>query len=170
MTELAVIFFFFKEHETASEMQKQVNNSYLQLFMRESSTAAMLDIDRLPHVSDVDAVALFDWMSGKRSFSSQDVSGQRWIKSCSAGYVTELQLNADGSLEEYTLFNRRPARGFWRLEQGILELEIEKDGNRYQSRVIANKSFNIHSAIEYKNGELHAYLKLAQVMPVARSA
>lgn len=91
-------------------MQKQVNNSYLQLFMRESATAAMLDIDQLPHVSDVDAVALFDWMSSKRSFSAGDVAGQRWIKSCSAGYITEVQLHADGTLEEFTLFNRQPTR------------------------------------------------------------
>ncbi|MEI8609461.1 hypothetical protein P4S70_10765 [Enterovibrio sp. Hal110] len=47
-------------------MQKQVNSSYLQLFMRESSTAALLDIEQLPDMSDVDAIALFDWMSGKR--------------------------------------------------------------------------------------------------------
>ncbi|WP_028021662.1 hypothetical protein [Enterovibrio calviensis] len=151
-------------------MPKQVNSSYLQLFMRESDTAAMLDIDRLPDVSDVDAIALFDWMSSKRSFSTADVSGQRWIKTCSAGYITELFLHTDGSLEEFTLFNRLPTKGSWKLEQGVLDIEIFKGSNTYRSRVIANKSVNIHSAIEYKNGELHSYLKLAHIMPVAQSA
>ncbi|MDD1795414.1 hypothetical protein L4D06_21290 [Enterovibrio makurazakiensis] len=151
-------------------MPKQVNSSYLQLFMRESDTAAMLNIEQLPDVSDVDAIALFDWMSSKRSFSNADVSGQRWIKTCSAGYVTELFLHLDGSLEEYTLFNRLPTKGSWKLEQGVLDIEIIKGNNIYQSRVIANKSVNIHSAIEYKNGELHSYLKLAHIMPVAQSA
>ncbi|USH04919.1 hypothetical protein K6Q96_24785 [Grimontia kaedaensis] len=151
-------------------MQKQVNSSYLQLFLRESGTAAMLNIEQLPDVSDVDAIALFDWMSSKRSFSASEVRGQRWIKTCSAGYVTELLLNEDGTLEEFTLFNRLPTKGWWKLEQGVLDLEILKNDNTYRSRVIANKSVNIHSAIEYKNGELHSYLKLAQVMPVAQSA
>ncbi|CZF80847.1 hypothetical protein GCE9029_02231 [Grimontia celer] len=151
-------------------MQKQVNSSYLQLFLRESGTAAMLNIEQLPDVSDVDAIALFDWMSSKRSFSASEVRGQRWIKTCSAGYVTELLLNEDGTLEEFTLFNRLPTKGWWKLEQGVLDLEIVKNDNTYRSRVIANKSVNIHSAIEYKNGELHSYLKLAQVMPVAQSA
>ncbi|AMG28924.1 hypothetical protein AL542_00265 [Grimontia hollisae] len=150
-------------------MQKQINSSYLQLFMRESATAAMLDIEQLPEVSEVDAIALFDWMSGKRPFSASDVKGQRWIKTCSAGYVTELLLNEDGTLEEFTLFNRLPAKGWWKLEQGVLDLDIVKNNNTYRSRVIANKSVNIHSAIEYKNGKLHAYLKLAQVMPVVQS-
>ncbi|WP_407334361.1 hypothetical protein [Enterovibrio sp. 27052020O] len=151
-------------------MQKQVNSSYLQLFMRESGTAAMLDIEQLPDVSDVDAIALFDWMSSKRSFSTSEVRGQRWIKTCSAGYITELFLHADGSLEEYTLFNRRPTKGHWKLEQGVLDIEITKGSNKYRSRVIANKSVNIHSAIEYKNNALHSYLKLVQIMPVAQSA
>ncbi|WP_394208855.1 hypothetical protein [Enterovibrio calviensis] len=151
-------------------MQKQVNSSYLQLFMRESGTAAMLDTEQLPDVSDVDAIALFDWMASKRSFSTSEVRGQRWIKSCSAGYITELLLHADGSLEEHTLFNRLPTTGCWKLEQGVLDIEITKGSNKYRSRVIANKSVNIHSAIEYKNNELHSYLKLAQVMPVAKSA
>lgn len=151
-------------------MQNQVNSSYLQLFLRESGTAAMLDIEQLPDVSDVDAIALFDWMSSKRSFSVSEVKGQRWIKTCSAGYVTELLLKEDGTLEEFTLFNRLPTKGWWKLEQGVLDLEIVKHDNTYRSRVIANKSVNIHSAIEYKNDELHSYLKLAQVMPVAQSA
>ncbi|WP_325895115.1 hypothetical protein [Grimontia sp. NTOU-MAR1] len=150
-------------------MQKQVNSSYLQLFLRESGTAAMLNIEQLPDVSDVDAIALFDWMSSKRSFSASEVKGHRWIKTCSAGYVTELLLNEDGTLEEFTLFNRLLTKGWWKLEQGVLDLEIVKNDNTYRSRVIANKSVNIHSAIEYKNGALHSYLKLAQVMPVARS-
>ncbi|KXF82375.1 hypothetical protein [Enterovibrio coralii] len=151
-------------------MQKQVNNAYLQLFMRESKTAAMLTLDKLPDVSDVDAIALFDWMASKRSFSASELKGHRYIKTCSAGYITELCLNDDGTLDEYTLFNRLPTVGTWKLEQGILELEIRKGDNTYHSRVIANKAVNIHSAIEYKNGELHSYLKLAQVMPVAESA
>lgn len=155
---------------TTQLMQKQVNSSYLQLFMRESSTAALLDIEQLPDMSDVDAIALFDWMSGKRPFTHQEVSGQRWIKSCSAGYVTELFLHHDGTLEEFTLFNRLPTKGSWKLEQGVLDLDITKGDNTYRSRVIANKSVNIHSAIEYKNGELHAYLKIAHVVPVAKSA
>nr|WP_244556729.1 hypothetical protein [Enterovibrio nigricans] len=137
--------------------------------MRESKTAAMLTLDKLPDVSDVDAIALFDWMASKRSFSGSELKGHRYIKSCSAGYVTELCLHENGTLEEYTLFNRLPTKGTWKLEQGILDLEIMKGGNTYNSRVIANKAVNIHSAIEYKNTDLHAYVKLAQVMPVTES-
>ncbi|RXJ71898.1 hypothetical protein CS022_19275 [Veronia nyctiphanis] len=147
-------------------MPQQVNASLLQLYFRESETAAFIDHTDLPALSDQDMPGFFGWMASKRHFQSEDVSGQSYIKTCSAGYVTEITFNADGTLAEFTLFNRFPTKGQWRIEQGALEIEIEKGSNRYHARVIANKYSNIHSAIEYKNGGLHAYLKLAQVKPV----
>ncbi|MFD2176117.1 hypothetical protein [Veronia pacifica] len=146
-------------------MPEQVNASLLQLYFRESGSAAFLDHDELPALNDSDMPDFFNWMASKRHFVESDVSGQTWIKTCSAGYITEVYFHPDGRLEELTLFSRLATSGRWLIQRGALEIFIEKDTNRYHSRVIANKTTNIHSAIEYKNDELHAYLKLAQVKP-----
>lgn len=52
--------------------------------------------------------------------------------------------------------------GCWQLVDGVIEIEIIKDDNCYRCAVYANRDTSIHSAIEYKNDELHSYLKLIQ--------
>jgi hypothetical protein len=61
------------------------------------------------------------------------------------------------------LFDRFETQGHWLLKSGLLQVEINKGDNRYQFDVVACKDLNIHSAVEYKNQELHSYLKLVQV-------
>lgn len=56
-------------------------------------------------------------------------------------------------------------RGTWFLADGILHVKIVKGNNRYSFGVVGNADVNIHSAVEHKNEELHAYLKLAQIKP-----
>lgn len=83
-------------------------------------------------------------------------------KTCTAGYITELIFSQNGSLIEFTLFERLKTVGHWELIDGLLYISIFKNENQYDFVVVANSSVNIHSAIEYKNNELHSYLKLAQ--------
>ncbi|KZX70009.1 hypothetical protein A3712_09610 [Vibrio sp. HI00D65] len=59
-------------------------------------------------------------------------------------------------------FNRFKTVGRWQLKDGLLHAEITKGDNRYEFAVVARADLNIHSAVEYKNGELHLYLKLVQ--------
>ncbi|MGF1687268.1 hypothetical protein L4C36_11330 [Photobacterium japonica] len=138
----------------------------LQLFYRESARVRLLELDALPQPEAEEQQALNLWLATKRNFHHDEIASQRWIKSCSAGYITELVLYPNGTLEEFTLFKREKTVGEWQLVDGILELRIEKGANAYQCAVVANQDSSIHSAIEYKNGELHAYLKLAQMRPL----
>ncbi|PSW20625.1 hypothetical protein C9I98_07180 [Photobacterium sanctipauli] len=147
-------------------MSEKKTQQLLQLFYRESARVRLLDLDALPAPDGEEQLALNDWLTTKRQFSSDEITTQHWIKTCCAGYITEVKLHPDGSLEEYTLFNRLPTTGNWQLVDGAIELSIFKGDNHYRSVVFANKNSSIHSAIEYKNGELHAYLKLAQTRPL----
>lgn len=137
----------------------------LQLFYRESARVRLLALDALPQPEAEEQQALNQWLATKRNFQRSEVAAQRWIKTCSAGYITELILHPNGSLEEFTLFKREKTHGEWQLVDGLIELYIEKGDNTYRCAVVANQGSSIHSAIEYKNGELHAYLKLAQMRP-----
>ncbi|KLV04041.1 hypothetical protein ABT56_15555 [Photobacterium aquae] len=138
----------------------------LQLYYRESERVRLLPLDALPE-PDKNEQADFDvWLGMKRSFNRAEVTAQVWIKSCSAGHVTELYLYPDGRLEEYTLFKRIRTIGRWALVQGMIALDIQSGDDRYQSWIVANRNSRIHSAIEYKNGELYAYLKVAQTHPI----
>ncbi|MCX2759386.1 hypothetical protein OQJ65_14870 [Vibrio sp. Sgm 22] len=134
----------------------------LQLYCREQQDQTLLakhDLD-----SDLSESADYlKWCESKRNFVEEDVLGQTWVKSCPAGYITEVHFHFDGSLTEYRLFDRFETQGHWQLRDGLLHVEILKGENRYQFAVVARADLNIHSAVEYKNGELHSYLKLVQV-------
>ncbi|PSU46910.1 hypothetical protein C9J12_17020 [Photobacterium frigidiphilum] len=139
----------------------------LQLFYRETGRVRLLDIDALPELDTEQQQLMLQWLETKRNFTIADVTAQHWIKTCSAGYITEVILHSDGRLEEYTLFTRMKTVGSWKLDDGVIELTITKGDNDYKCSIIANRNVNIHSAIEYKNNELHSYLKLAQTLPLS---
>ncbi|MEC6798222.1 hypothetical protein VXS03_14255 [Photobacterium sp. S4TG1] len=138
----------------------------LQLFYRETERVRLLEIDQLPVLGAEQQPVMNLWLETKRNFQPEEIYQQYWIKTCSAGYITELRLHADGTLDEYTLFNRLHTQGQWQLVDGVIEIEIIKGDNCYRCAVYANRYVNIHSAIEYKNGQLHSYLKLAQTRPI----
>ncbi|MBB1465667.1 hypothetical protein BCT47_13630 [Vibrio splendidus] len=145
-----------------SELQNEtVQQILLQLYCREQT--------ELPLISRIDLdIGLYDsegflaWRDTKRDFTVSDIESRVWVKSCPGGYITEVHFNADGSLTEYRLFDRFETTGQWQLGDGLLHVEILKGDNRYQFAVVAGADLNIHSAVEYKNGELHSYLKLVQ--------
>lgn len=138
----------------------------LQLYLRESERVRLLDLDALPELDSGEQANMHEWLSNKRNFSLEEIASQQWLKTCSAGFVTELTFFPDGSLNEYTLFNRQQHSGWWELVDGVIEMVIHKGEDLFRCAVIANRTVNIHSAIEYKNDELHSYLKLAQTRPV----
>ncbi|MEZ8783064.1 hypothetical protein AB6D77_10450 [Vibrio splendidus] len=138
-----------------------VQQILLQLYCREQT--------ELPLISRIDlGIGLYDnegflaWRDTKRDFTVSDIESRVWVKSCPGGYITEVHFNADGSLTEYRLFDRFETTGQWQLADGLLHVEILKGDNRYLFAVVARVDLNIHSAVEYKNGELHSYLKLVQ--------
>lgn len=134
-----------------------------QLFLRENDDPQLVDVNQAS-LEAFDNQKYQSWLSGKRALELQDVADSRWIKTCTGGYITEVIFNANGTLEEYRLFDRFKTSGSWVLRDGILSVEIRKGENRYTFNVVGNKSVNIHSAVEYKNNVLHSYLKLAQIM------
>lgn len=147
-------------------MSEKKTCQLLQLYFRESERVRLLGLDALPELDSAEQANMHEWLASKRNFSLDEVFSQHWIKTCSAGYITELILHPDGSLDEFTLFNRHRSTGNWVLNDGVIDIEISKGENQYHCTVFANRNINIHSAIEYKNGELHSYLKLAQTRPV----
>jgi hypothetical protein len=133
-----------------------------QLYLRECQTKELVDITEIPQ----ELSQLMDytqWLESKRDIEIEDVKDTHWIKTCTGGYITELVFHSDGSLEEFRLFDRFETKGQWRLDDGVLLVEIHKGSNKYNLAVIGNAKINIHSAVELKNDELHSYLKLAQI-------
>ncbi|GGK26032.1 hypothetical protein [Aliivibrio fischeri] len=132
-----------------------------QLFLREVKGASIVERHELSSC-DISETELATWFRQKRDFSFDEIFESHWIKTCTAGYITELIFSQNGSLIEFTLFERLKTVGHWELIDGLLYISIFKNENQYDFVVVANSSVNIHSAIEYKNNELHSYLKLAQ--------
>lgn len=136
----------------------------LQLFVRESDSCQ----NRLLSETELDwslenNPEFTRWIAEKRHIEQLDVANTHWIKTCTAGYITEVQFHADGTLNEYRLFDRFPTSGTWLLEDGILHVSINKGDNTYTFAVVGNSALNIHSAVEHKNSAIHSYLKLAQI-------
>ena len=139
-----------------------VRQILLQLYCREQTDQPLIsraDLD----TSLYDSEEYLNWRVTKRDFVIRDIENRVWVKSCPGGYITEVHFHADGTLNEYRLFDRFETKGHWYLKDGLLHVEIIKGDNRYQFAVVANGDLNIHSAVEYKNDELHSYLKLVQV-------
>jgi hypothetical protein len=132
-----------------------------QLYWRESKEQ-LVDLHEVDDL-DIDSADLEQWQRCKRAISESDVSNSHWIKTCTGGYITEVCFHSDGTLEEFRLFDRFATKGCWKVEDGLLNVDIYKGENHYHFSVVGNGEINIHSAVEYKNGELHSYLKLAQV-------
>ena len=139
-----------------------VQQILLQLYCREQTDLLLIsraDLD----TSLYDSEEYLNWRVTKRDFVISDIENRVWVKSCPGGYITEVHFHNDGTLNEYRLFDRFETKGHWYLKDGLLHVEIIKGDNRYQFAVVANGNVNIHSAVEYKNEELHSYLKLVQV-------
>ena len=132
-----------------------------QLFLRETEGRPIIERSS-QSLTDIQAEQYNKWLSEKRNFLVEEIAASHWIKSCTAGYITEVIFKASGSLTEFTLFDRLKTVGHWELVDGLLYVSIFKGDNQYDFVIVANANVNIHSAIEYKNDELHSYLKLAQ--------
>lgn len=145
--------------ELSSDTKQQI---LLQLYCREQTDQTLIPRTELD-IDLYDSEAFLVWRATKRDFVTSDIENRVWVKSCPAGYITEVHFHSDGSLTEYRLFDRFETQGHWLLKSGLLQVEIDKGDNRYQFDVVARKDLNIHSAVEYKNQELHSYLKLVQV-------
>ncbi|MCW8334143.1 hypothetical protein J4N42_20190 [Vibrio sp. SCSIO 43135] len=137
---------------------------FLQLFFREQYGAPAVEVDGIdPEAANTTEYQ--QWLAEKAEITKQQVLESHWIKTCTEGYITELVFNQDGSLNEHKLFDRLHTQGTWSLVDGMLKVSITKGENRYEFHVVGRKAPRIYSAIEYKNGELHSYLKLAPVRP-----
>ncbi|MEZ8824309.1 hypothetical protein AB6E04_08090 [Vibrio amylolyticus] len=136
----------------------------LQLFHRECISAPAVEpetIDPKFRASD----EYEQWRRGKADIMDNEVLESPWIKTCTEGYITELIFYSDGTLDEYKLFDRLHTTGQWKLEDGLLIVRIIKGENQYEFTVIGQSENSLYSAIEYKNGELHSYLKLVPTRP-----
>ncbi|CAH6920291.1 conserved hypothetical protein [Vibrio chagasii] len=145
--------------ELSSDTKQQI---LLQLYCREQTEQPLIPRTCLD-TSLYDSEAFWTWRETKRDFVVRDIENRVWVKSCPAGYITEVHFKGDGTLTEYRLFDRFKTVGRWQLKDGLLHVEITKGDNRYEFAVVARADLNIHSAVEYKNSELHSYLKLVQV-------
>lgn len=139
-----------------------LNQKKLQLFTREQDLGTLLPSESLDEKMAKSA-EYANWLATKREINVGDIADTHWIKTCTAGYITEVIFHANGQLDEFRLFDRFHTRGKWQLTDGVLQVWIIKNDNQYHFTVIGNRLVNIHSAIEYKNDDIHSYLKLAQV-------
>ncbi len=134
---------------------------FQQLFLRETQGTPIVDRESvlLNHTHEQDYEK---WLAEKRDFTIEEIDESHWIKSCTAGYITEVIFKESGSLTEFTLFERLKTVGHWQLKEGLVYVSIFKGENQYDFVIVGNANVHIHSAIEYKNDEIHSYLKLAQ--------
>ncbi|MBM7035408.1 hypothetical protein [Vibrio ulleungensis] len=138
------------------------DTTLIELFSYETGNKQLSDVINVKLA--VKATVPFQtWHGNKRALTTEDVISGQWVKTCTAGYITELSFNQDGRVDEFRLFDRFHTKGNWTLEHGILSVQIMKGENQYQFDVVGNSDVNIHSAIERKNGRLHSYLKLMQI-------
>ncbi len=136
--------------------------THRQLYLREQGEQSLIELSDLESASI--ELAKFDlWLKSKRKLTFSNIEGRTWVKTCTGGYITELTFFEDGSLVENRLFDRFETKGHWSLAEGLLKVTIFKGNNHYNFTVVGNLELNIHSAIEYKNDELHSYLKLMQI-------
>lgn len=139
-----------------------ITQKRLQLFMREKESGTLLPTEKL-NLEVVNSDEYINWLSTKREIILDDIADTHWIKTCTAGYITEVIFHANGQVDEFRLFDRFHTHGRWQLTSGVLQVWIVKENNEYHFNILGNQNVNIHSAIEYKNDEIHSYLKLAQV-------
>lgn len=145
-------------------MDDRLDQTYLQLYLRESQSAALLDVDHLPDVSEIDKQAWLKWIASKRDFAHLEMVGQIWLKAYPFGDMTEIHFHSDGTLDEIELFSRRKVKGQWQVVDGLLCLEVFRNNSKYQSKIVGNNDSTIHSSIEYKDHSIYSYHKLIQVM------
>lgn len=148
-------WFQSKAMSTSMTMHKQ-------LYLREKGDQVLTELSESA-AAYIDLEEFEAWRKSKKDLTLRNIEGRTWVKSCPGGYITELTFLKDGGLVENRLFDRFETTGFWCLTEGLLKVTIFKGDNRYDFTVIGNQEINIHSAIEYKNGELHSYLKLMQI-------
>lgn len=144
-------------------MSEKKHAQLLQLFLRESERVRLVELAVLPALDSNEQQNMQHWLATKRQFVRDEVPAQHWLKTCSAGYVTEMIFYPDGAVQELGLFNRQQGIGTWQMNEGALDIELRRGDDHYQFTVVANKQGSIHSAIEYKNHTLNSYLKLAQL-------
>ncbi|WP_413112486.1 hypothetical protein [Thaumasiovibrio sp. DFM-14] len=145
-----------------------MRNVLLQMYCFET-LGKLFDIEQLPALTAAQQADYQLWVTQRRAMSSDEVPFQQWLKVCPAGYITEMVLYPDGRLEEQHLFKPIRCKGDWLVRDGHLFLSIDKGKNHYTIEVVAKKDSAIHCAIEYKNRELHSYLKVIQAKPIAPS-
>ena len=144
----------------------------VQLFWREQGTQQLIDVhsqnvapERI--IQCVQSDEFNQWLSSKRDFEPSKVRGRQWVKTCTKGHITELNFLADHRVKEYTLFNRDVVQGSWKVVDGQVEVELDTEQHTYRFAIIANRESSIHSAIEYCDNDLHGYLKIMQLEPIA---
>ncbi|OEF06497.1 hypothetical protein [Vibrio genomosp. F10] len=137
---------------------------YLQLFHRECKGSPAIEMETVDN-EWLNTLDYKNWLASKSDILQDEVTDSLWIKTCTEGYITEVEFLPDGTLNEFKLFDRLPTTGHWALIDGVLSVSISKGDNRYQFFVIGRRENSIYSAIEYKNNQLHSYLKLIPSRP-----
>jgi hypothetical protein len=151
-------------------MSNTTEHRLIQLFWREQEEQVLVDINDetvRQRIEDCRNSPEFKkWLATRRIFALEEVADTVWVKTCTAGYITELHLHKDGTAEEYTLFSRKLVPGTWQLTDGQIEVTLAADDHRYRFAVIANAKSSIHAAVEYCDNDIHSYLKIMQLKPL----
>lgn len=90
------------------------------------------------------------WINTKRQFSTEEIIDGSWIKITRNGEGSVLLLMEDNSIIEYSIHD--PSKnwgGTWKLEQGIIILNIHFNGIEYRQFVVANREIMNHSGHEF---------------------
>ncbi len=117
--------------ELSSDTTQQI---LLQLYCREQ-TEQYVNSSSWSRHRIYDSETFLAWRETKRDFVVRDIENRVWVKSCPAGYITEVHFKGDGTLTEYRLFDRFKTVGRWQLKTAYCTLRLLKATTDMNSRL-----------------------------------
>ncbi len=139
------------------------NPTHRQLFLLESNgDFVTANLVTKPSVK-IDRTAWNTWSSTKREFTFLEVVEQQWVRSSDNGQFSKLHFLTTNIVVETGIQNPYTYYGIWKISNGMLCVNSTKERDKYCYQIVASSDGDIHSSIEYKNDEIHAYIKLIQI-------
>lgn len=131
---------------------------HLQLFWYEKHHT-LLEMEDLPTLTASQEQELIEWVKKHRKILSYEVHQQTWVKVNIDGFASQIRLNPNGTLLEKDLFSDKSLQGLWKVVDGFLFIKVISGEFVVEYQIVGSSTDNIHSGIEYINGQVSTYSK-----------
>ncbi|CAM3545374.1 hypothetical protein VA7868_03048 [Vibrio aerogenes CECT 7868] len=134
---------------------------HLQLFWYEYHHT-LLEMEDLPVLTPAQMKIFQEWVKTRRKLLKYEVHQQVWVKTNVDGASSILTFSPDGTLTEQDLFGSRTLNGLWKVIDGFLFIKVISGEFIVEYQISGITEYNIHSGIEYINGQVTTYSKFIQ--------